>query len=91
MTALADEVRVLFSVFVAPYILNHMKTTLDSLHSAADLFDDGASTLHSILMNVLTTASKSFLYDENALFASKERILLLSPPVINQVCRASFV
>lgn len=86
MSELADAVRILFSVFIAPYILNHVKKTLDLLHSANDTFaGDRAVISHRIILNVLTTTSKSFLYDENGLFASKERILLVNSSIINQV------
>lgn len=97
---LADRLKSLFCVFVAPTIVQNCQQILLAYHSTEPNQDhqpiDGKSEGACLKINdpnigealiqvVLLTISKCFLYDLNGAFVNKECVSLIMKPIINQV------
>lgn len=107
---LADRLKSLFCVFVAPSIVNNCSEMLLAYHSSNfedqpdeyDQFMDQTSKSlegklklsdsilgEPLIVAILATLSKCFLYDLNATFANKDCTSLLVKPIVNQVSNSS--
>jgi U3 small nucleolar RNA-associated protein 10 len=83
---LAETLQSLFTAFASPYIVNNCLQDLDRHHAlkAAEKFAD-AELASCVVSDILRTLSKSFLYDVNSSFATKDRVSLLTNPIVDQI------
>ncbi|CAG2100463.1 unnamed protein product [Medioppia subpectinata] len=86
LQSLADRLKSLFCVFIAPSIINNCSQMLSLFHSnnESDLTLDPKSC-HLLITSILSTLSKCFLHDINATLLNKERMQTLAKPIINQL------
>ncbi|XP_054159336.1 HEAT repeat-containing protein 1-like [Oppia nitens] len=83
---MADKLRGLFCVFVAPSIVTNCSQMLSLFHSNNESEIQMTTELsHLFITSILGTLSKCFLYDTNGSFLNKERLEALVKPIIHQL------
>ncbi|XP_015792198.1 HEAT repeat-containing protein 1 [Tetranychus urticae] len=93
---LSDKLKELFSAFAAPYIVIDCVKQLKAFHidSEDSVFKSKNSKNqkafleeigHLIIINILTTLSKSFQHDNNSTFATTDRTKKLYPLILDQI------
>jgi len=83
---LADKLKSLFCIFIAPSIVNNCSQMLTLFHSDNESNADiDSKTGHILICAMLGTLSKCFMYDINGGFLTKERMQALNKPIIDQV------
>lgn len=88
--SLADILKSLFCAFAAPYIINNCLQQLQLFNvyqhdGSRKVVDFNEEVGHLIVLNVLATMGKCFLYDINSSFSTNERVTKLISPIIDQV------
>ena len=82
----------MFCAFAAPYIINNCLQQLELFNIFQDedeknnkLIQFDEKVAHLIIVNILATLGKCFLYDINSSFSNKERVTKLISPIVDQV------